>query len=44
MSIAIFQRASKSLDKMKDRKMNYLTGEVVEYLKKLLTVCSTRGL
>lgn len=44
MSIAIFQRANKRLDKMRDRKMNFLTGEVVKYLKKLLTVCRTGGL
>ena len=29
---------------MRDRKMNFLTGEVVKYLTKLLTVCRTGGL
>ena len=29
---------------MRDRKMNFLTGEVVKYLTQLLTVCRTGGL
>ena len=29
---------------MRDRKMNFLTGEVVKYLTKVLTVCRTGGL